>query len=304
MNRVFLLNGGVGRVVASLPVFEKLAKTGEEFYIVSQSGLEFFLGNDLLQDKVFDPGHKGLFERIIKPNQVISPEPYHHNDYYNQRCSLTEAFDKIINNTNDHSDLERPRIILNKVEELNAMDALIHARKQGGNKKTIVIQPFGRSSNSMHGEVVDPSSRSLGQYTYLELAKNLAKDYNIIYMGEHAVAEDEVSLKPNAPLRVWAGIIEIADYFIGCDSLGQHLAYAFDKPGTVILGSTFAKNISYPDHFQILERPGFEKRYSPIRLEGVDSELADRLNDTAMDFTPEETEELISKIREDIKLKA
>ena len=96
-------------------------------------------------------------------------------------------------------------------------------------------------------------SRSLSLSSYMNIVDALQKKYNVIYMGEFMEVEDK-TFKVQTQLRQWAAIIEAADYFIGCDSVGQHMARAFDKPGTVILGSTFAENITYPDHFQILQK--------------------------------------------------
>jgi hypothetical protein len=57
---------------------------------------------------------------------------------------------------------------------------------------------------------------------------------------------------------------------------------ALDKPGTVVLGSTFAVNVSYPDYekFDILDMGGQVRRYSPIRITMDD--VADRGNDGIM----------------------
>ena len=90
-------------------------------------------------------------------------------------------------------------------------------------------------------------------------------------------------------------------YFIGCDSLGQHMARAFDKPGTVILGSTYAENITYSDWFNIIENEDIPKTYSPIRACGFDSHLADRLNDRLMDFDDDQINEIYSNIAKHIK---
>ena len=126
----------------------------------------------------------------------------------------------------------------------------------------------------------------------------------LIYFGEHLDIENK-SFKIQTSLRQWAAIVEASDYFIGCDSVGQHMAYAFDKPGTVILGSTFAENITYSDHFQILQKTPVDIRYFPIRISenGIDADIANRYNDSCMDFTEKETNELIEKIREHIKKK-
>ena len=147
-------------------------------------------------------------------------------------------------------------------------------------------------------------SRSLSLGTYLKLVDELQKTYNVVYMGEFLEVEDK-TFKIQTNLRQWAAIIEASDYFIGCDSVGQHIAYAFNKPGTVILGSTFAENVSYPDYFQILQKQPVDIRYFPIRLleGGIDGDIANRYNDTCMDFTSEEENEFMKKILDDIKLK-
>ena len=311
---VFLVSGGAGRIICALPAFEKYLKIhGEyDFYIVSQSGLEFFLGTEF-QDIAFDPTHKGLFKDIIKPNNLINLEPYQEYGYYNQEKSLTESFDKLINGCDTHGDLERPKIVLSKSEEINAINIIKEAEKQQGKEKTVVIQPFGRNAIQHDGgHVVDETSRSLSTDDYFYISEHIRKKYNVISMTEIKFENDD-NLYVDTNLRHWSGIIEAADYFIGVDSCGQHMAYAFDKPGSVILGSTFAKNISYPDHFNIVEKPSnllmdqygslIHKHYSPIRIEGLDSELANRKNDTCMDFSKEELEDITNNIMGDIRQK-
>ena len=173
---VFLISGGAGRIICALPAFEKYLRMhpdgpedipdgsgGHQFYIVSQSGLEFFLGTEF-QDIAFDPGHKGLFKNIIKPNDLVNLEPYQTHGYYNQEKSLTEAFDKLINETDDHKDLKKPKIVLQKTEEIRARNIILEVEKQQKKKFTVVIQPFGRNAESHEGgHVVDETSRSLSK---------------------------------------------------------------------------------------------------------------------------------------------
>ena len=302
--KVFMVSGGTGRIICALPAFEKYLKANgsDSFYIISQSGLQFFLGTEF-QDIAFDPTHKGLFKSIIKPNDLINLEPYQTYGYYNQEKSLTEAFDKLINGTDDHKDLRRPKIVLNKTEEINAADTVKECKKQQGKKYTIVIQPFGREGKAHEGgHIVDASSRSLSTDDYFYISQQLRKKYNVISMTENRFDNDD-NMYVDADLRHWAGIIEAADYFVGVDSCGQHMAYALNKPASVILGSTFAENISYPKHFNIVEKPNNPRVYSPIRIEGMDSELANRVNDTCMDFTKQELEQLTNNILKDIQKK-
>jgi hypothetical protein len=80
------------------------------------------------------------------------------------------------------------------------------------------------------------------------------------------------------------------------------MAKCFNKPGTVIFGSTFPINTSFPNHFQIIEKPGI-KKYAPIRITEIDCHLADRMNDTLMDFSEEEVHDIFLKIVKDIESK-
>ncbi|MDB4348955.1 hypothetical protein OAA64_01375 [bacterium] len=305
MKKVFSISGGAGRVLCSIPALLKHHQNeGDNFYIFAESGLEFFVGIKELQDLAFTPETKGIFENYIKPNIMVTPEPYRNRGYYNQEKNLIEAFDAEINNSEDHSDLEKIKIVLNKDEEINAVDAMNNAKAQQGKEKTIVIQPFGRSAQPKQAEIIDNMSRSLSLNTYINIVNALQKKYNVIYMGEFLEVEDK-TFKIQTNLRQWAAIIEAADYFVGCDSVGQHMAHAFDKPGTVILGSTFAENITYPDHFQIIQKTPVDIRYFPIRLleHGIDGDIANRYNDTCMDFTKEEEQDIIDKILKDIEVK-
>ena len=84
------------------------------------------------------------------------------------------------------------------------------------------------------------------------------------------------------PIRGWFGIIRDADLFIGCDSVGQHMAYAMDKPAVVVTGSTYGVNISYPnyDKFSVLDMGGDQRLYDPIRV--TPDEESARRNDGIM----------------------
>ena len=309
--KVFTLDGGAGRAITAIPALEKYAKAhpDEDWKIVIGGWDTLFFGNPLLQDRTYSMDVKGLFENVIKDSDIVHPEPYTLWEYYNQKCSLAEAFDKVINETDDHSDLGKPNMYLCKAEEKGAANTIAALKAKQNKDISIVIQPFGRSARVDNGDIVDDSSRSIEPHVYYKLVKKLSQKYNVVLMCEGEFAkevesEDTYSEKPQIPdIRAWAAIIESTDYFIGCDSLGQHLARAFDVPGTVILGSTFAENISYPDWFQIIDDRKTKKRYSPIRICGFDNHLSDRLNDRLMDFDDKEITDIYTRIVKDIKEK-
>jgi hypothetical protein len=332
MNKIFYIDGGAGRVIAAIPALKKYAKLhpNEEWSVFIAGWDNLLWGIPELQDRTYNPDTKGIFDNIImKADVIVTPEPYRVPGYFKQELSLAEAFDKEINETDDHSDLEPPTMVFSKAEQQNAANFHNYMKGTYKKKKTIIIQPFGRSAR-IDGQPTDPcgqpmqqqsimkpmggmnqlvppkiiiddSTRSLTKKAYLKLTKELSKKYNVAFFGEKAFALDEdVAFKPEFDLRMWGAVIKYADYFIGCDSVGQHMARATETPGTVFIGSTYPINTSYQDYFKIIDKEGI-KKYSPIRLCGLDGHLADRMNEDSMRFTDEEFDEIIKNIIDDIE---
>jgi hypothetical protein len=331
MNKIFYIDGGAGRVIAAIPALKKYAKLhpNEEWFVFIPGWDNLVWGIPELQDRAYNPDTKGIFDNIIlKADVIVTPEPYRVPGYYKQELSLAEAFDKEINETDDHSDLEPPTMVFSKAEQQTAANFHNFMKGTYKKKKTIVIQPFGRSAR-IDGQPTDPcgtqvpnqqttfmqnmkqplvpkiiiddSTRSLTKKAYLKLTKELSKKYNIVFFGEKQFALDEdVAHKAEFDLRMWGAVIKYADYFIGCDSVGQHMARSTGTPGTVFIGSTFSINTSYPDYFKIIDKEGV-KKYSPIRLCGLDGHLADRMNEDSMRFTDEELDLIIKNIIDDIE---
>jgi hypothetical protein len=308
---VFVVDGGAGRAVTAIPALLKygIKNPEDDFRICIHGWDNLFWGIPELQDRVFNIDNKAIFENIfLDATKVVSPEPYRLPAYYTQKKNLCQAFDSIINNTEDHSDLPNLKFVLSKGEEVSALSAFAQAISQEETRKeklNIVIQPWGSTAKRVGNYIIDESSRSLTNEAYVKLVEKLSQKYNLYYFGDKSLCpqEDDYTLKYEGDLRFWLALIDASDYFIGCDSVGQHFARGLNKPGTIILGGTFAENISYPDFFNIFEKGGGVKKYSPLRINGIDSHLADRLNDTRMDFSDKEIEELIENIEKDISLK-
>lgn len=309
MKTVFVIDGGAGRAICAIPALLKYAKNNpdDDFTVCVFGWDNMYWGIPELQDRTFNADNKGIFDRFfLNATRVISPEPYRLPGYYRQELHMIEAFDVLINGSEDHSDLENIKLVLNKNEELTVLGALNDMMRDPSrqNKLNVIIQPWGSTARKVGEYTIDDTSRSLESGDYVKIVNKLSEKYNLIYFGDKmlAPAEEHVTAKIEGDLRFWAAMVEACDYFIGVDSVGQHFAKAFNKPGTVILGSTFAENISYKSYFNIFEKAG-AKKYSPIRINGIDSHLADRLNDTRMQFTDSELNELISSIEKDIERK-
>lgn len=303
MNKTFIIDGGAGRVIASIPALEKyvLNHPDENVTILVHGWSEVFLSNKLLQNITFNMNQKGVFDRYLKnSDSIVTPEPYKNIEYINQRCSLVEAFDYEINGSLVSE--KYATLYLSQSEKLLGKKIIRDVKNLQKKEKTVVIQPFGSTITYEEidgmNHIIDPSGRSMNFYTYITIAEKLSKKYNVILFAEKKMhfLFDQYSFKPEGDLRVFMSIINEADYYIGCDSVGQHIARGLDKKGTILYGSTFPINTSYPDWFNIIDRDKDTRVYSPLRLSHVDSEFADRLNDECMMYPEKEVPEIIQTI--------
>ena len=302
-SKAFFINGGAGRVISSIPAFEKYAETHDDFVIVCEGGTDFFKGHPTLDDKVYDHWHKRVFQEHIKHRDCESPEPYRVWHYYNQKCNLAQAYDMEINGLEEPRELPKPTIHLNKSEVIAAYNVVEEIKSVTKKDKVLVIQPFGRSVEQMGEFIADPTSRSMSLTGVVDIINALKKDYAVVVMSElHFPVEENEEKYPIArpqisDMRVWAGVIEIADHFLGCDSMGQHIARAFDKTATVVIGSTYPENISYPGHkdFDIIDVGDGRREYAPIRI--AMDERVDRFNDEAMELSKKQIDEVIASCR-------
>ena len=271
MNKAFFINGGAGRVLCSMPGLERFAETNKDFIIVSESWSELYLNNKILRDHVYPLGHKDLFEEKLKDKKIISPEPYRVNQYFNQKCNLIQAFDIEINELDEVPETRKINLELNKEDQINGHNLISEVKGTLEKDKVVVFQPFGQSVKVEGQFIFDSSGRSFEVSNVLEIIKELNKDYGVILMSEIDIpgwSSLGVAKPTGMGLNGWAGVINAADYFIGCDSVGQHLANAVGKPATVVIGSTYPENISYPEskNFSIIDNGKDKRRYSPIRM--------------------------------------
>lgn len=311
-SKAFFINGGAGRVICSIPALEKYQEENpnDDFLIVCEGGTDFFKGHPTLYKRAYDHWHKNLFEEKLINMDIVTPEPYRVWEYYNQKCSLSQAFDIAINNKGIR-ELQKPTLRLSQDEIILGKDIVDEVKEKTKKDKVVVFQPFGRGVNVHKSSIHDPSGRSFEGTHVIEIIKKLQKNYAVVFMSEFGIdfnahgAKDPVAHPQNVNLRQWAGIINSADLFLGCDSSGQHIAYALDKPATVVVGSTFAVNVSYPNcsTFDVLDMGGDVRRYSPIRI--TIDEVADRTNDGIMvmnsaieDAIVESVDKMIKKFSE------
>jgi hypothetical protein len=305
----FLINGGAGRVLCSIPALElyEQENPNDDFVIIVEQGIDFFKGHPTLYKRCFDFHHKNLFHDKIKDRVYKFPEPYQVWEYYNNLATISQAFDIAINNKGVRG-VRPPTIVLSNTELFGSIETIKRIKQDKGNKKTIVFQPFGRGSN-MHntGIGIDAFGRSFFIGDVVTIIRSLQQRYIVVLMCEHEINFKEagydnidVAQITSLSLRQWFALINASDYFLGCDSVGQHAAFGLDKKATIVLGSTFKENVSYPEYgkFDILDFGEGKKTYSPIRL--CYDEVADLTNESIMKLTNDQLTQVIESVNRNI----
>jgi hypothetical protein len=307
----FYINGGIGRVICAIPALEKYLENNpdDDFIVMSEFAYEAFSGHPRLHSRAYPVNTPHLFRDKLKDRNVVIPEPYAVWEYYNQKCNISQAFDICINGSFDKN-LHKPSIYLSNEEIITATNIVNDMRSQR-NTPLFIFQPFGRgiTMNAVESPTgpIDTSGKSFTVEGAAKLIKLIEHKYSILVMNEFNIdfktqfgCKYDTYFVENINLRKWFGLLKAADAFIGCDSIGQHIAHAYNKPAYVVLGSTFPENVTYPENksFTIFDFYKDKRVYSPIRIT-VD-EYPDRQNENAMVLSDAQIEEIANKILNDI----
>jgi len=296
--KTLIIDGGLGRHVCAIPALEKFVELNPNSKIVTNFWTSIFWGNRKLQNHIFDASFKDIYQEI-KDSDIRKIEPYYNRNFLNEKINLVQAFDEEINNTSENL---KPKIYLSKKELYDAKKVL------GTNKKIIAYQPFGSTSTFELDSIIDESVRSLNLKTAICLLELfLSNGYKVLLYDNRGYPffdRQGVINVMNLDHRTASAFIAESDYFVGIDSSGQHIAHAFDKPGTTFFGGTSKINFGYPDWFTVITRENYkDKHYAPIRISEFDFWIANLANQDLLDFTEEENLELCELILTDIKNK-
>lgn len=296
MNKAFFINGGIGRVLCAIPALEHYVQNVDaNVVIVVEAWLDIFLLSPTLKDNVYPVNHKGLFKDKLKDKELISLEPYRLNAYFNQKANLIQAFDMLINDLPEVPPTKLLNISVGKSDEIVGFNLLNQIRSELGKEKVVVFQPFGSGARLDGNIIIDESGRSFELKDAVEIIEQLSEDYCVVVMSSIKIPynfANRVAHPENVSLLQWTGIIDACDYYLGCDSVGQHFANALGKKATVVIGATFPENISYPDNtnFTIIDNGKGLREYSPIRI--TQDIFTDRANESLM-LLSQDTKDLI-----------
>lgn len=271
MKKSFFINGGAGRVLCSIPGLEYYKENVDpDVIIVSEAWSELFLTSPSLRHNVWPVNSKGLWQRL-RETEIVTPEPYRLNAYFNQRANLIQAFDMLVNDLSEVPETKTINLEINKVDQVYGHNLVSQVKQQTGKDKVVVFQPLGSGAKKEGRFIIDSSGRSFEISDVFRTVEELSKHYAVILMTNIEIPTDKqmgAVVPNNTNLLQWMGVINAADYFLGCDSMGQHYAHALKKPATVVIGSTYPENISYPDNkdFAIIDNGKEKRHYMPFRV--------------------------------------
>lgn len=272
MKKAFFVNGGSGRVLCAIPALEYYAThVDPDVIIVAEGWLELFLSSEVLRNKVYPITQKDLFQDKLKDREIVTPEPYRLNAYFNQHANLIQAYDMIINELKEVPETKKFNLTIGKADQSLGHNLVAQVKNQFQKNKVIVFQPFGSGAKIDGRFIIDESGRSFEPRDVFRIVEELGNYYGIIIMSSFQIPAHKpmpAIIPENLNLLQWMGIINACDYFIGCDSVGQHFANALNKPASVVIGATFPENISYPGNknFNIIDNGLGKRIYSPIRI--------------------------------------
>jgi ADP-heptose:LPS heptosyltransferase len=310
VNTTFIINGGAGRVISAIPALERYHENNphDDFKVLVSAFADLYDFHPILRDRTSSYEEPGSFNKHVYNNRVVSPEPYHLYEYYHDKISLAKAFDITINR-DLAKDPIKPNLFVDHKDELSALDIIHDLKMSTCMDKVVVVQPFGSTcGHNEEGHVADFTGRSLTVEAFNQITDALSKHAIIIYFGSKELwqytnhmsycAENGLSL------RTYMSLIANSDYFIGCDSVGQHFARSFDKQALVLMGATLESNTSYPNHsgFKFYRKPDTHPTYNPMRFNDADCIEADKYNCDLMNFTEQEVSDIIKIAFKDLNV--
>ena len=304
MDKAVFINGGAGRVMCAIPALEKHIEKNPNRIVVSEAWGEIFLTSPILRERVYMPNTKGLFEQHLKNLDIISPEPYRFNPYFNQKCNLIQAFDMLINGFDDYTKIPETLPInleVPKTQQINGYNFLEEAKQNLGKEKSVIFQPFGSGAKQEGRFIYDSSGRSFELADVLKIIEALNdKGFLVVLMSTFKIPTNAnlgIVYPEGIDLLGWMGLVNAADYFLGCDSVGQHMAHALNKPATVVIGGTCPENITYPDNkdFVVIDNGKNERKYAPYRI--LWEPAYDLNNENLMILSDEQFKKIIESVK-------
>ena len=241
------INGGLGRVVAALPMLQSMSEDPET-RIITNGFDELF---DLTTLKTIE-GSSGNILDVCLSHDVHTPEPYRVSAYLRGEIDMSTAFFKAMGSEETrrfygltpayHSVLRMAKLIQDSNTE-NKPICMIHPTASGE----------GNIRNMSQQNVINAiaAAKQDGYYPLVIGVENLGYEIDCLTSG-------------NTSLTDFISLIFLAEVVICCDSAALHLSKALDKR-TVVLFTSTAGTKYYPEMTEF-RHPTLTKTFEYPRL--------------------------------------
>lgn len=250
-NIVFVVDGGIGKVIASTAVVKRIKEEYPDKKLIVLSGCpELFKYDPNVHEALRFDNPGGFYDRYIKDKEshVFKFEPYVENDYINNDKHLIDVWCELCG-------IERkganPQLFFLK-NELELAKGVYKEISEGGKKKMILFQwigglvPADQKDNTLIDCKLKMHRRSIPQTVAQQVVNKLiAKKYAVGNISHENFPQMNGAKRVFYSLRGTLALLEYADGFVGIDSFLHHAAIAKNVRGVVVWGGTNPKKLGY-----------------------------------------------------------
>lgn len=235
------INGGLGRVVASLP-----ALYASNSLIITNGWEELFSMTNL---KTIEAGSSYIGE-AIRDLDVVTPEPYHQAGYRRGEYNMVEAFHRDLGTQGTAYGLFPCPTTTARLHKQ------VHEAAKGLPLAMVQVKASGeRNLRDLNEDTTKNAIQALRDAGYFPVVigdTNLGFDLEVYNINNTSITE-------------FVSLIMIGDIFVGGDSSGMHIAKALNKKGIIIFTSTGGTKY-YPENFVEFRHPTYENTVEYPRL--------------------------------------
>jgi len=252
--RIFSISGGLGKNIAATPVLKYLKETYPDDELILLTAWDnIFYNNPYVKVFRFNE-YKYFHEDYIENDAIIiNNNPYDDLEYRQGKIHLTQAFAKVWG-IKDYKKVElKPYVNIPIEFEVSARKE-IYDMKNKFKQPLIVVQYLG--ATKYENGIIYPSGReNIDLFT--KVIANLSQRYTILLMKLanqpmiNIKKDNILTLTKDAHYMKWFAYIKYADFFVGIDSSGQHMAATVNTPAVVVFGRTNPNNLSYKNQIII-----------------------------------------------------
>ncbi len=257
-NIVFIVEGGLGKNIASTAVVRAIKKTFPDKRITVIAGFhDIFLQNPNVYRTYNFANPLHFYEDYInEETHVIRCEPYLDYKYLQKECHIVESWCRMIGIESDGINGD----IHYLPKELISAELILNKYTQNQKKKLVLFQwvggkiPKNKEPEELESSLMVMYKRAIPKEVAQEVT-NVLKDkgYIVGIIGHENFPKIENSHLIAYPPRTTTALLKFAHSFISIDSFLQHASVTneIQRKGVVVWGGTHPTCLGYKDNVNL-----------------------------------------------------